>query len=310
MKEILLFLCFLCVQAHVLEIAGLVINFTSKTAYFIGIVIGIFVIYKTVKYIVYPILRFIMNIISNLFGGICLGLYHCLWLVFIPMNLSWKISFYIIKLIAQILGVYNPNEENHQLPQEQQFYNYQPVPPPVQPFPNNLNFNGEQEIGPTTAGQCCAHNVNEPEQPFPREQPVLSDIERAKNISENLSTSCDQVTKYVLCPNNHYLQPYTVSVTGIPCRICGSLKTAYSNFSWCRECLFFLCERCIQPEVIPNISYPACKKLHPLVFSRLGMQNLYTYQCVVCKTQNLNCAEGRYFCGYCNISVCPNCQSK
>ena len=139
----------------------------------------------------------------------------------------------------------------------------------------------------------------------------------ATQTAAMLSTNMPPPLELKVCRLNHEL--IRMRFAGITrkkkiCSSCGCKVSWDEQFYKCKQkCNFVICERCHYIAPGRSLKYPSCASNHPLVFSKYRgrkKEDKYfggKYQCAVCSRQKY-CEAGRYFCTYCLVDVCANCQ--
>lgn len=154
---------------------------------------------------------------------------------------------------------------------------------------------------------CCrteTHMSSEPASQDPEE------------MRRSLSTTSRGAVTAKVCRNGHVLS--FVRGKNLPgqyqiCNVCGS-KYSLSQRSWhCATCNFDICSTCRILNPVYGTKYPSCSRGHPLVLSRYfsprpdGPYHSGTYVCNAC-AQHKPCSIARFFCAFCLVNVCPQCQ--
>jgi len=152
---------------------------------------------------------------------------------------------------------------------------------------------------------------------------LYEERKKQERIQQFLSISAPTRRNNV-CIQNHGLK-YIDHRTLLPekhiiCRICGKLYGRRHGSWYCRPCEFYICNNCYRREQPSNMRFPSCKYGHAFMLSVFGSKVADSstnpqfvtnknsmYICLVCKN-SYPLYEGMYFCCYCNIKLCPNCQ--
>ncbi len=99
------------------------------------------------------------------------------------------------------------------------------------------------------------------------------------------------------------------------CNCCGESYMLKDGGWRCDKCDFDVCLQCKAARANRALKYPVCSMGHVLVKSiYVGMYSHLPYYggeyvCAACE-QHKKCAEGRWFCVYCLVDVCQECQRK
>lgn len=152
---------------------------------------------------------------------------------------------------------------------------------------------------------------------------VVSDEARAVRIYETLALTVPATPRPIdKCRSGHDLVLIKNDTNRFlgrnawqRCNCCG--KTfMFRDGSWrCVACDFDVCPQCRTAAPHAELKYPACKRGHFLVWSvYYGMYrnlpyNNKMYKCESCLQQK-SCEQGRWFCVYCMLDVCAECQKK
>jgi len=151
----------------------------------------------------------------------------------------------------------------------------------------------------------------------------ISDTEKQKIIDNSLSAEVpNEIRAFNMCRKQHLLnftsQDYNSKFSSNArqkCNGCGELYLLRTGAYRCNKCDFDICTTCKNISVNYDLKYPICKQGHILVKSSYFGNNEFMpyndkeYQCRVC-LKIKSCELKRYFCPYCLIDVCEECQKK
>ncbi len=150
-----------------------------------------------------------------------------------------------------------------------------------------------------------------------------TDAERQLRIGAALSTTVQFPPRTITsCRKGHNLvsvssdrNRYLSADAWQKCNCCGG-NFLLRNGSWrCESCDFDICPSCKSPQVNETLKYPTCKQGHALVRSvYYGMYSHLPYygghyQCNACFLDK-SCSTGRWFCVFCLVDVCDECQKR
>ncbi len=150
-----------------------------------------------------------------------------------------------------------------------------------------------------------------------------TEAERKKRTEAALSTTVQFPPREITaCRKGHELvytksdqNRYLSAGAWQKCNCCGN-NFDLRNGSWrCESCDFDICPSCKSPHIDETLKYPTCKQGHILVKSiYYGMYRRLPYyggqyQCAAC-FQSKSCSSGRWFCVFCLVDVCDECQKR
>ena len=148
-----------------------------------------------------------------------------------------------------------------------------------------------------------------------RKQPQITQKQRVILASIYVSNSCPEKAKFDTCRKRHLLT-FVYGKENFQTQVCNICGRRYSMIegSWrCLQCDFDVCRSCKSIVPSQSLKYKSCMNKHPLVLSNyngVSADRPYFdgyYICNLCLHKN-PCDEGRYFCAYCLINVCKDCQ--